>query len=86
MRPTRRLIHSLSGGTFRVNNAAFTDPETIDVRVVLRDYRGVVFDAIRLVQFDESQPNGPGCDPTLFNAGVQATPEGDLLPLIPASV
>jgi hypothetical protein len=73
------------GGAFRVN-AAFTDPETIDVRVVLRDYRGVIFDATRLLQFDESQPDGPRCDPTLFNAGVQATPEGDLVLLIPASV
>jgi hypothetical protein len=70
--------------TFRVNNAELTPPETVDVRVVVRDNRGVVFDATGLVQLDEWhewQPNGPGCYPyTLFDAGVQATPEGDLIP------
>jgi hypothetical protein len=70
---------------FNVNHAAFTDPETIDVRLVLRDDRGVFFDATSLIQFDESQPTGR-CNPTLFNAGVQATPAGELVTMIPASV
>ena len=75
----RHIGSSNRRATFWVNHAAFTDPETVDVRVVVRDHGRVVFDATRLVQLDESQPNGPGCDPTLFNAGVQATPEGDLI-------
>jgi hypothetical protein len=70
---------------FRVNNAELTEPETVDVRVVVRDNRGVVFDATGLVQLDEWhewQPNGPDCYPfTQFDARVQATPEGDLIPL-----
>jgi hypothetical protein len=65
---------------FEVTNAALTDPETVDVRVVVRDHGRVLFDhATRLVQLDEWQPNGPGCEPTFFSAGVQATPEGDLI-------
>jgi hypothetical protein len=47
--------------------------------VVVADHGRVVFDATRLVQLDEEQPNGPGCDPTFFSADVQATPEGDLI-------
>jgi len=70
--------------TFEANDGEITDPQ-VDVRVVVRDHGGVVFDATRLVQLDEWhewQPNGPGCYPyTLFDAGVQATPEGDLIPL-----
>ena len=61
-----------------VTNAALTDPE-VDVRVVVRDRGRVVLDATHLVQLDEEQPNGPGCDPTFFSADVQATPEGDLI-------
>jgi hypothetical protein len=50
------------------------------VRVVVRDHGRVVFDhAARLDDLDEEQPNGPGCEPTFFSAGVQATPEGDLI-------
>jgi hypothetical protein len=64
--------------TFEANDGEITDPQ-VDVRVVVRDHGGVVFDATRLVQLDEWQPNGPGCDPTFFKAGVQATPEGDLI-------
>jgi hypothetical protein len=65
---------------FEDTNAALTDPETVDVRLVVRDRGRVVFDhATRLVQLDEEQPNGPGCDPTFFNADVLATPEGDLI-------
>jgi hypothetical protein len=61
-------------------NAALTNPETVDVRVVVRDRGRVVFDqATRLDQFDEWQPNGPGCEPTFCKAGVQATPERDLI-------
>jgi hypothetical protein len=70
--------------TFWVNNAELTKPETVDVRVVVRDNRGVVFDATGLVQLDEWhawQPNGPDCYPyKRFDAGVQATPAGDLIP------
>jgi hypothetical protein len=68
----RRVIESV--GHFRVNHAAFTEPETVDVRVVVNDHGPVAFD-----NFDESQPNGPGCDPTTIQSGVQATPEGDLI-------
>ena len=69
---------------FYDTNAALTDPETVDVRLVVRDRGRVVFDqATRLDQFDESQPNGPGCEPTFFNGEVLATPEGDLIQLIP---
>jgi hypothetical protein len=82
----RRGGSSFYRGPFLRVNAAFTDPETIDVRLILRDYRGVLFDATRLIRFDQSQPNGPGCDATLFNAGVQATSAGELSTLIPASV
>jgi hypothetical protein len=65
---------------FEVTNAALTDPETVDVRVVVRDHGRVLFDhATRLVQLDEWQPNGPGCEPTFFSAIVQATPEGALI-------
>jgi hypothetical protein len=65
---------------FEVTNAALTDPETVDVRVVVRDHGRVLFDhATRLVELDEWQPNGPGCEPTFFSAGVQATPEGGLI-------
>jgi hypothetical protein len=50
---------------FENMNAALTNPETVDVRVVVRDRGRVVFDqATRLDQFDEWQPNGPGCEPT----------------------
>jgi hypothetical protein len=66
VRPTRR-VSSNRWAAFRVNHAAFTDLETVDVRVVVNDHGPVVFDATRLVQLDESQPNGAGCDPTLFN-------------------
>ena len=70
-------IHSAS---FSVSNAALTDPEPVDVRVVVRDHGRVVFDhATRLDDLDEEQPNGPGCEPTFFSAGVRATPEGDLI-------
>jgi hypothetical protein len=65
---------------FEVMNAALTDPETVDVRVVVREHGRVLFDhATRLVQLDEWQPNGPGCEPTFFSAGVLGTPEGALL-------
>jgi hypothetical protein len=65
---------------FEVTNAALTDPETVDVRVVVREHGRVLFDhATRLVQLDEWQPNGPGCEPTFFSAVVQATPEGALI-------
>jgi hypothetical protein len=64
--------------TFQANDGEITDPE-VDVRVVVADHGRVVFDATRLVQLDEEQPNGPGCDPTFFSADVQATPEGDLI-------
>jgi hypothetical protein len=65
--------------TFEANDGEITDPE-VDVRVVVRDHGRVVFDATRLVQLDEWSPNGPpGCEPTFFEAGVQATPEGDLI-------
>jgi hypothetical protein len=70
---------------FTVNHAGFTDPETIDVRLVLRDDRGVIFDATHLIEPDESQPYGR-CGSTLFNAGVLATPAGELSTVIPASV
>jgi hypothetical protein len=61
-------------------NAALTDPETVDVRVVVRDHGRVVFDhGTRLVELDEDQPNGPGCEPTFFSGVVQARPEGDLV-------
>jgi hypothetical protein len=54
---------------FEDMNAALTDPETVDVRVLVKDRGRVVFDqATRLDQFDERQPNGPGCEPTFFNA------------------
>ena len=44
--------------------------------------RGVVFEATGLAQFHESQPNVPGCYPfTQFDADVQATPAGDLIPV-----
>ena len=55
--------------TFFVNNAALTEPEKVDVRVEVRN-RGVLFDATGLVQLDEWQPNGPGCDLTLFSMPV----------------
>jgi hypothetical protein len=64
--------------TFEANHGEITDPE-VDVRVVVRDHGRVVFDATRLVHLDEEQPNGPGCDPTFYKAGVQAAPEGDLI-------
>jgi hypothetical protein len=65
---------------FEATNAALTDTETVDVRVVVREHGRVLFDhATRLVQLDEWQPNGPGCEPTFFSAVVQATPEGDLI-------
>jgi hypothetical protein len=76
----RHLGSSYRWTYFEVTNAALTDPETVDVRVVVRDHGRVVFDhATRLVELDEEQPNGPGCDPTFFSAGVQARPEGDLI-------
>lgn len=74
------LGSSIPRGIFSLNNAGLTDPEPVDVRVVARDHGRVVFDdAIRLVHLRERHPNGPGCDPALFDAGVQATPEGELI-------
>ena len=67
---------------FEVTDEALTDPEPVVVRVIVRDTNQgrVVFDhATRLVQLDERHPNGPGCEPTYFEAVVRATPEGDLI-------
>ena len=76
----RRLGSSYRWTYFADFNAALTDPETVDVRLVVRDHGRVVFDhATGLVQLAEWQPNGPGCDPTFFSAVVLATPEGDLI-------
>jgi hypothetical protein len=77
-RPEVRATHRLIEVDLRGQRRGITDPE-VDVRVVVRDHGRVVFDTTRLVQLDEWQPNGPGCDPTFFKAGVQATPEGDLI-------
>ena len=76
----RHLGSSYRWTYFSVMNAALTDPEPVDVRVVVREPGRVVFDqATSLTQLDEEQPNGPGCEPTFFSAVVQATPEGDLM-------
>lgn len=65
---------------FEVRNTALTDPGTVDVRVLVREQGRVLFDhATRVVELDEEDPNGPGCEPTFFRAVVQATPEGDLI-------
>ena len=64
---------------FGVHDASLTNPQPVDVRVVVRDRGGVVFDATRQVQLFEEQPNGPGCEPTLLGAAVRATPDGDLI-------
>jgi hypothetical protein len=76
----RHAAYPIQSASFWVSNAALTDPEPVDVRVVVRDHGRVVFDhATRLDDLDEEQPNGPGCEPTFFSGVVQATPEGDLI-------
>ena len=58
------------------------DPEA-EVHVIVRDDGGVVFDTTRLLRLQASEFNGPGCGPLVSNGRVQATPEGDLIQLIP---
>jgi hypothetical protein len=58
------------------------DPQA-EVRVIVRDNAGVVFDATRQLRLRSSWFNGPGCPPLVSDGRVQATPEGDLIQLIP---
>jgi hypothetical protein len=51
----------------------------VDARVIVRDHGRVVFDTTRQLELDVSRPNGPGCDPAVFDGDVLATPEGDLI-------
>jgi len=73
-------LGSPNRATFLVTQAAIDDPE-VDVRVVVRDhYHGqVVFDTTRQLQLHEWRPNGPGCNPAVYDGDVLATPEGDLI-------
>jgi hypothetical protein len=64
--------------TFQVHDDEELDDPHVEVRVIARNHGRVVFDTTRLLRLHESQPNGPGCSPTLVGSTVLATPEGDL--------
>jgi hypothetical protein len=53
----------------------------VTVRVTMTDQAGnPIFDSSARVQPHMWQPNGPGCEPTVYSAGVVATRTGRLVP------
>jgi hypothetical protein len=54
----------------------------VTVRLTMEDQAGnPIFDGTARVQPHVWQPNGPGCEPTVYVAGVVATRTGRLVPL-----
>jgi hypothetical protein len=53
----------------------------VTVRLTVEDQAGnLIFDAIGRVRPHMWQPNGPGCEPTVYSAAVVATRSGRLVP------
>jgi len=65
----------------QVKDPALTFWRPIWARLRVNDQAGnSIFDSSALVQPHMFQPNGPGCAPTVYSAGVVATPTGRLVP------
>ena len=91
----RRVGPSSMWATFEVHDDEELDDPHAEVRVIVRSHGRVVFDATRLLELramwaNDPLPlvaakttNEPGCGPLLSDGRVLATPEGDLIQLIP---
>ena len=77
----RRVGPSSLWDTFEVHDEAEVDDPHVEVRVIVRDDGGVVFDTTRLLRLHAMWFNGPGCGPLVSDGRVLATPEGDLISL-----
>lgn len=54
-------------------------PENVRLRIVRVDDSSVLFSGQTTVVPDKVQPNGSGCDPTVWQSAVVATPGGSLV-------
>jgi hypothetical protein len=64
-----------------------TGPTTVTARLTLTsatDPTDVVFDASTSVGLVMFQPNGPGCEPTVYQGRVAVTTTGGLVPIVVA--
>jgi hypothetical protein len=75
----------LLGCTSKACTLAGVTPCCVTVRFDLRQLPATVpvdaqvWACVDETELDESRPNGPGCDPAVFDGDVLATPEGDLI-------
>jgi hypothetical protein len=63
----------------RAGSETLHDSSPVEVSVTISDETGTtVFDAQTTVTPEKHQPNGSGCDPTVWVGGVEATADGQL--------
>jgi hypothetical protein len=74
--------HFASSGrweTIFINDPSLTGPRTVTVRLVVTNPSGrKILDERADVDVRRFQPNGPGCDPIVYTASVEATTDGHL--------
>lgn len=64
---------------FFINDPSLTGPRTVTVRLVVTSPSGRrILDETAEVDVRRFQPNGPGCDPIVSIASVEATTDGHL--------
>lgn len=76
---TDRTLQNRRDSQLFVEDATLDDDATVPVALTVTTKTGeVVFDGRTEVTPEKSQPNGPGCDPTVYGAQVTATGGGTL--------